>query len=72
MSGSSSPAPGHVYEMNFGDFAFLFDYDPNGKEVTFTEAPSAKPMGVPKETIATPPCRCGPTSSWSSGQRPTE
>lgn len=46
------PAPGHVYEMDFGDFAFIFDFHPNGKEVTFSEAPSAKPLGIPTETVA--------------------
>ncbi|AJC22563.1 MoaF-related domain-containing protein [Pandoraea pulmonicola] len=45
------PAPGHVYEFNFGDFAFYFDFDKNGKEMTFTEVPSEKPLGVPKETV---------------------
>ena len=51
MSALTYPAPGHVYEMDFGDFAFLFDYDANGKDVTFTEAPSTKPMGISKETV---------------------
>jgi hypothetical protein len=51
MSSEKYPAVDHVYEINFGDFAFYFDFDRNGKELTFTEVPSAKPMGIPEETV---------------------
>ena len=51
MTAATYPAQGHVYEMNFGDFAFNFDFDKNGAQMTFTEVPSAKPMGIPTETV---------------------
>lgn len=51
MPSTKYPAAGHVYEINFGDFAFYFDFDQNDKELTFTEVPSEKPMGIPKETV---------------------
>jgi hypothetical protein len=30
------PAPGHINEVNFGDRQFKLNFDPNGKEMTFT------------------------------------
>lgn len=35
-SDPSYPAPGHVYEVQFGGQQFRLNYDPNGKEMTYT------------------------------------
>lgn len=35
-SDRSYPAPGHVYEVQFGGQQYRLNYDPNGKEMTYT------------------------------------